>query len=235
MTCFVVIGAGGLGCPALLGLVAGGAERIVIVDHDRVEASNLQRQVLFSLADLGRPKAEVACWSLRERVPAERALVLEPRVERLAADSLDAWLAALPSDALVLECSDDPQLKFAVHDACLAQGRPLVLGGVLGFRGQVMAVAPEGKHACFRCLFEAPPPRELTPSCASVGVLGAVAGVIGHAMAGRALALARGEPVAGALLVFDLLRTELRELAPPRRADCPACTPRAGNLASRSA
>lgn len=230
-----MIGAGGLGCPALLGLVAGGAEHIVIVDHDRVEASNLQRQVLFSFADLGRPKAEVACWSLRERAASARTLALEPRVERLVADSLDAWIAALPSDALVLECSDDPQLKFAVHDACLAQGRALVLGGVLGFRGQLMAVAPASGRACFRCLFEAPPPRELTPSCASVGVLGAVAGVIGHAMAARALALARGEPVAGSLLVFDLLRSELRELAPPRRDDCPACTTRPGNSAAPSA
>lgn len=226
MSRFVVIGAGGLGCPALLGLLAGGAERFTIVDHDRVEASNLHRQVLFSPADVGRPKAEVAGWSLRERAPEGRALQIEARRERLAVEHADAFVAALPDDAIVLECSDDPGLKFAIHDACLAHARPLVIGGVLGFRGQAMAVDRRARdRACFRCLFEAPPPRELAPACATVGVLGAGAGVIGHWMAALALGLAEGPQGAGALIVFDLLRAELRTLAPARRPDCPTCNP----------
>jgi molybdopterin/thiamine biosynthesis adenylyltransferase len=237
---FVVIGAGGLGCPALLGLLAGGVERITIVDHDVVEASNLHRQVLFSPADVGRPKASVAAWALRERALSERCVggrvpVITALRERLLPATVDAWIAELPRDAIVLECTDDPELEFAVHDACVARGLPVVVGGVLGMRGQLMAVDPRvSGRACFRCLFEAPPPRELAPACASVGVLGPVAGLIGQWMALLALRLATpdhadsdGEAAAGSLIAVDLLRGELRRLSPPPRPDCPACASRA--------
>lgn len=226
---FVVIGAGGLGCPALLGLLAGGGEHITIVDDDVVEASNLQRQVLFSLADVGRPKVSVAAWALRERCVEGRSLSITPIRERLDPTRVDAWIAGLPREAIVLECSDDPELEFAVHDACLAHGFPVVVGGVLGFRGQVMAVDPRRPdRACFRCLFEAPPPRELAPACATVGVLGAVAGLLGQWMALLALRLATPDssedPAAGTLIAVDMLTGDLRRLSPPPRPDCPACS-----------
>jgi molybdopterin/thiamine biosynthesis adenylyltransferase len=230
---FVVIGAGGLGCPALLGLLAGGVERITIVDHDVVEASNLHRQVLFSLADVGRPKVSVAAWRLQELAPAGRVPVITTIRERMVPSTVHEFIATLPREAIVLECTDDPDLEFAVHDACLAAGLPVVVGGVLTMRGQLMAVDPR-RHdrACFRCLFEAPPPRELAPACASVGVLGPVAGVLGQWMALLALRLAAGDsddsdPAAGTLIVADMLRGELRRLSPPPRPDCPACTRRA--------
>jgi molybdopterin/thiamine biosynthesis adenylyltransferase len=228
---FVVIGAGGLGCPALLGLLAGGVERITIVDDDVVESSNLHRQVLFAPADVGRPKVSVAAWALRERCVGE--LAITTLRERLVPATVDAWIAALPSDAIVLECSDDPELEFAVHDACLAHGRPVVVGGVLGIRGQLMAVDPRRPdRACFRCLFEGPPPRELAPACASVGVLGPVAGLIGQWMALLALRLAgadddRDDPTAGTLITVDLLRGDLRKLSPAPRPGCSACGNRA--------
>ncbi len=240
---YVVIGAGGLGCPALLGLLAAGVERITIVDDDVVEASNLQRQVLFSLADVGRPKVAVAAWALRERSRVDRPLEITAIRERLVPARVDAWIAALSRDSIVLECSDDPELKFAVHDACLGQGLPVVVGGVIGFRGQVMAADPrQPDRACFRCLFEAPPPRELAPACATVGVLGAVAGLLGQWMALLALRLASNsnanaaedERAAGTLIAVDMLGGELRRIAPAPRPGCSACA-RAASFRASSA
>jgi molybdopterin/thiamine biosynthesis adenylyltransferase len=219
---FVVIGAGGLGCPALIGLVEAGARRLTIVDDDRVDASNLQRQVLFELADVGVGKAEAARWALlgRARQPVE-ITTIERRVQ---VEDPGALLDDIERPAIVLECSDDPHLKFAVHDACMARGIPVVIAGVIGWRGQVMAVDPRRPElACYRCLFEAPPPRELAPACVAVGVIGAVAGSLGHAMALLAVGLASDE-TKEALLHFDLLAGTVRRLAPAPRADCPGCT-----------
>jgi adenylyltransferase/sulfurtransferase len=223
---FVVIGAGGLGCPALLGLVAAGARRLTIIDDDHVDASNLQRQILFGIADVGVAKTEAARWALLGR--ARQPLAITTIRRRLHPEHLDGLFEALERPAIVLECSDDPQLKFAVHDACMTRGLPVVIAGVIGWRGQVMAVDPrQPDRACHRCLFEALPPRELAPACVAVGVIGAVAGSLGHAMALLAVGLAAhdreaGSP-AGALLHFDLLAGTVRRLAPAPRPDCPAC------------
>jgi len=238
---FVVIGAGGLGCPALLGLLGAGARRLTIVDDDRVDASNLQRQILFELADVGVAKTAAARWALLGRTSGSLAITTINR--RLDPEQLDALLDELERPAIVLECSDDPRLKFAVHDACYARGIPAVIAGVIGWRGQLMAVDPRARAlACYRCLFEAPPPRELAPACVAVGVIGAVAGTIGHAMALLAVGLAgpvapapdpAGESHAGALLHFDLLAGTVRRLAPAPRADCPTCGHPATSTASR--
>ena len=217
---FLVIGAGGLGCPALLGLVEAGAQRLTIVDDDRVDASNLHRQVLFGLADVGVSKAEAARWALLGR--SRGGLAITTIARRLLIDDLDALLTTLERPAIVLECSDDPHLKFAVHDACMARKIPVVIAGVIGWRGQVMAVDPRRPElACYRCLFEAPPPRELAPACVAVGVMGPVAGTLGHAMALLAVGLAADASPGGALLHFDLLAGSVRRLAP---APSPACS-----------
>lgn len=242
MTCnFAVIGAGGLGCPALLGLVDAGVDRLTIVDDDRVDASNLQRQVLFGLADVGVAKTEAARWAVlgRSRTPT----TITTLEWRLDAEHLDPLFEAIERPAIVLECSDDPRLKFAIHDACYARGIPVIIAGVIGWRGQVMAVDPRRPElACYRCLFEAPPPRELAPACVAVGVIGAVAGALGHAMALLAVGLVDpqhsdtqhpAEPRAGALLHFDLLAGTVRRLAPAPRADCPTCGRPATSTASR--
>jgi molybdopterin/thiamine biosynthesis adenylyltransferase len=218
---FLVIGAGGLGCPALLGLVEAGVQRLTIVDDDRVDASNLQRQVLFGLADVGVAKAEAARFALlgRARQPIEITTVQR----RVQAEDLGALLDDLARPSIVLECTDDPRLKFAVHDACMARGIPVVIAGVIGWRGQVMAVDPRRPElACYRCLFEDPPPRELAPACVAVGVIGAVAGTLGHAMALLAVGLTHegDESHAGVLLHFDLLAGTVRRLAPSPRPSC---------------
>ena len=224
---FLVIGAGGLGCPALLGLVEGGARSLSVVDDDQVDLSNLPRQVLYSTGDLGLAKVDAATYALRARCPERERLELRTLRRRLVAEhgeELDALLARERPD-VVLECSDSPRLKFALNDACVRGGVPLVVGGVVRWSGQAMAVDPRLEdRACYRCLFEAPPPPELSPACASVGVFGPAAGALGHVMAQLALALL--EPArspAGQFTHFDLKNFQVRQLSPKPRRDCISC------------
>lgn len=213
--CFVVVGAGGLGCPALLALAAAGARRAIVVDGDRVEASNLQRQVLYDVSDVGAPKAEAAA----RRLP---GLHVEPRVLALRPAAVPAFVEGLRGHAaVVLECTDQPTLKFAFNDACLAHGVPLVVGAALGFRGQALAVV--AGRACYRCVYEAPPPDHEVPRCDQAGVLGPGVGHVGMLMAHLALRLHAGhDDVAGQLWALDLFRVSIRCLAPALRAGCPA-------------
>jgi adenylyltransferase/sulfurtransferase len=217
---FLVLGAGGLGSPALLGLLAAGARRLTIVDRDAVETSNLQRQVLFDVGDVGAAKAEAAAAQLRRRAD---DLDVRARVMDLDAAGLEGLLDGDAADAIVLECSDSPALKFMVNDACLARDVPAVIGGGLRWRGQALAVV-RGAGACFRCIFEAPPPAELAPACATVGVIGSAVGFFGHVMALLAARLAAGAAeAAGTLLAVDLLKLEVHSMRPRPRAACPAC------------
>ncbi|MCY1057839.1 ThiF family adenylyltransferase [Nannocystis sp. SCPEA4] len=220
---FLVLGAGGLGCPALLGLSAAGARELAIVDCDVVDATNLHRQVLYDLGDVGAPKVEAAARRLRERVPQLR---VEPISVRLDERTLSSLLAAQPAGTVVLECSDQPDLKFMVHDGCRAHGLPLVIAGVQRWGGQAMAVR-HGAGACFRCVFEEAPPAELAPSCAAVGVLGAAAGALGFMMAHLAVALAEGADVAGTLVALDLRDLRPQQIRPRQRSGCAGCDPSA--------
>lgn len=215
---YLVLGAGGLGCPALLGLVAAGASEITIVDDDVVDASNLQRQVLFSVAEVGMAKVDAAAHGLRRRAP---GLIVHPLRLRLNAQRLDALLSTQPADTVVLECSDAPALKFMVNDACLAHGLPLVIAGVQRWRGQVQAVVRG--QACMRCMFEAPPPLELQESCSAVGVMGAAAGLLGFWMAHLAVCLHAGAAVAGELWAIDTRSLTPQGMRPAPRPGCSAC------------
>jgi adenylyltransferase/sulfurtransferase len=207
-----VVGAGGLGGPIALALGAAGIE-LTIADHDVVELSNLHRQIQFTAADLGQPKAARLADRVVARGGAARAVCA-----RWAADTADE----LGGDAdLVIDGSDDPATKFAVADWAVAHGRYYVIAAALRYGGNAMVGAPGA--ACYRCLFEEPVE---APSCADAGVLGPVVGAIGGAAAAFALALLRGDRrYAGALVVFD----DLRRSADPRivrfapRPDCPAC------------
>jgi len=220
----LVIGAGGLGCPALLGLVAGGATRITVVDDDVVDASNLQRQVLYATYDVGVPKARAAVRRLRSQAPRDAQVDLRAIEARLDGRTLAALLDELAPGSVVLECTDNPGLKFATNDACVARGIPLVVGGVLGWEGQVMVV---GDGTCYRCLYEREPPRELAPACAEAGVIGAACGHLGWLMAAHAHKLAAGDDsAAGTLTTFDGRTLAPRTLSPRPRPDCPACARR---------
>lgn len=218
-THFVVVGAGGLGCPALLGLSAAGARRITIVDPDVVETSNLQRQVLYSVAQVGRPKAEAAAWALRQRIP---DITVEPIVRALQPAEASAFVADLQPESIVLECTDSPALKFALNDAGLEHGTPVVIGAALGLRGQCIAV--HTGVACYRCIYESPP--EDLPTCESAGVLGVAVGLAGFIMASAAVSLcdpAYAAETTGALLAFDTRVSSMQTLRPQPRRSCPAC------------
>lgn len=208
-----LVGAGGLGGPIALSLGAAGIE-LTIVDHDAVELSNLHRQIQFTAADLGQPKAERLADRVVARGGAARAVVARWTPE--TADELGG-----DADA-VIDASDDPATKFAVADWAVAHGRCYVIAAAVRYGGNAMVGAPGA--ACYRCLFEEPVE---AATCADAGVLGPVVGAIGGAAAAFALSLLRGERKhAGALVVFD----DLRRYPDPRivrfapRADCPACT-----------
>lgn len=219
MTTAVVLGVGGLGCPAALAL----AEemrglRLVLVDPDRVERSNLSRQILFTEADVGEPKADAAARRLSWLVSGAR---VEPRVVRFEPRSASELLAGCD---VLLDGTDSFETRFAANDAACAARIPLVHGAVLGWEGQILTVLP-GHGSCLRCLFEGPPPPGALPTCAEAGVASPLCGVVGAAMASEASRVLRGErPRAqGRLHQWDALRGTERDVPVPPDPRCSAC------------
>ena len=219
MSTAVLLGMGGLGCPAALALAEEDPGlRLLLVDHDRVERSNLARQILFSDRDVGEPKAEVAARRLSRLIPGVR---VEPHVLRFTPRSAAELLAGCD---VLLDGTDAFETRFAANDAACAGRIPLVHGAVLGWRGQLLTVMP-GHGSCLRCLFEGPPPPGTVPTCAEAGVVSPLCGVVGAAMAAEAIRLLRGErPRALARLhQWDGLGGSERDVPVPRDARCPAC------------
>jgi sulfur-carrier protein adenylyltransferase/sulfurtransferase len=215
----LLIGAGGLGSPAALYLAAAGVGRIGIVDDDIVDASNLQRQVLHSTAELGERKARSARKALEELNPDVDVVTYE---ERLTSENVDRILGE--GWDLVVDGADNFPTRYLLNDASVWHDVPVVHGSIYRFEGQVTVFKPyEGP--CYRCLFPQPPPPELAPSCAEGGVLGVLPGVIGSLQANEALKLALGigEPAIGRLLLFDALAARLDEVKVRRDPDCPVC------------
>ncbi len=210
----LIVGAGGLGAPAALYLAAAGVGRIGLADPDTVALSNLQRQILYAGVDVGRAKVEAAA----ERLAGLNAHVA---VEPIAAGLEPENAAALvrPYD-LVLDGTDDFATRFAVNDACLAEARPLVSGAIGRWTGQVGIFSG---RPCYRCLVPDIPPEAET--CAAVGVIGALAGVIGAMMALEAIKLivGAGESLTGRLLIYDALAAETRTVRVGADPSCPAC------------
>jgi molybdopterin/thiamine biosynthesis adenylyltransferase/rhodanese-related sulfurtransferase len=196
----LVIGAGGLGCPALLYLAAAGVGRIVIVDPDRVDLSNLQRQVLYVTADKGASKAETAAARLRALNPCIRVEAHPVRFDRGNAVEL------VRSCDLVVDGSDNFATRYLVNDACVIAGKPFVYGAIQGFEGHV-SVFNWRDGPTYRCLFPEPPDAGTVPNCAEAGVLGAVPGLIGTAQACEAIKVLAGigQPLSGRLLVWNAL------------------------------
>jgi sulfur-carrier protein adenylyltransferase/sulfurtransferase len=214
-----MIGAGGLGSPSALYLAAAGVGRIGIVDDDVVDESNLQRQVLHSTAELGRPKAQ----SARETLEAlNRDVEVATYEERLTSENIDRILGE--GWDLVVDGADNFPTRYLLNDASVWHDIPVVHGSIFRFEGQVTVFKPH-EGPCYRCLFPQPPPPELAPSCAEGGVLGVLPGVIGSLQANEALKLILGigEPAIGRLLLFDALSARLDEVAIRRDPDCPVC------------
>lgn len=216
----LVIGAGGLGSATLPTLARAGL-RIRLLDDDVVSLSNLQRQLLFRTADVGRPKVEAAAERLAELAP---GVTVQPMQGRLTTDNA---LELLASATLVVDGTDNFATRFLVNDACVLAGKPLVHGAILRFTGQVLVVEP-GKSACYRCLFEAPPAEGAVPSCAEAGVLGALCGVVGAWMTQAALGLLAGKERTGlpggrGLVIYDALSGSMRSVELRRDPGCTVC------------
>ena len=199
----LVCGCGGLGSPALLYLAAMGVGRIGLLDGDTVSLSNLNRQLLYTMADLDRPKAEVARERLRALNP---NIELLPYVDYLTADNA---LDILRDYDLALDCLDNFPSRFILNDACLELGRPFVHGGVNRLQGQTMTVIP-GKTACLRCIF--PGGEKDAPPTDDKAILGATAGVIASVQATEAFKILTGQPLNKGLLIYDGIKMEFRRL-----------------------
>jgi molybdopterin/thiamine biosynthesis adenylyltransferase/rhodanese-related sulfurtransferase len=215
----LLIGAGGLGSPASLYLAAAGVGRIGIVDADVVDESNLQRQIIHSTERLGEAKVESAKQTLEALNPDVEVVAYK---ERLTAENIERILA--DGWDVIVDGADNFPTRYLVNDASVWHGVPVVHGSIYRFEGQVTVFQP-GSGPCYRCLFPAPPPPELAPSCAEGGVLGVLPGVIGSLQANEALKLALGigEPLIGRLLLFDALAGEFSEMKLRRDPDCPVC------------
>jgi adenylyltransferase/sulfurtransferase len=214
----LLIGAGGLGCPLSQYLAAAGVGTIGIVDHDRVDASNLQRQVLYGMADIGRPKVEVAF---------ERIKAMNPDVQ------VDAHAVLLTSDNalelfaeydIIVDGTDNFPTRYLSNDACVLLGKPNVHGSVFRFDGQASVF--DARHGpCYRCLYPEPPPPGSVPSCEEGGVLGVLPGLVAMIQATETVKIATGigEPLYGRLLQYDALRMEFSEFRLKKDPACPVC------------
>lgn len=201
----LVIGAGGLGCPALFYLAAAGVGRIEIVDDDRVDVSNLQRQVLYTETDAGRPKAEAATQRLRAL---NRFIEIVPHAERFTRENAIELVRGVD---LVVDGSDNFATRYLVNDACVLANRPLVYGAIQGFEGQASVFNWQGGPT-YRCLFPEPPEPGTVPNCAEAGVLGVLPGLIGTVQALEAIKILTGvgEPLSGKLMLWDALTMATR-------------------------
>ena len=218
----LVIGAGGLGSPALFYLAACGVGEIGIMDADRVDLSNLQRQILHGREDVGTPKVLSAGQSLTRLRPDLR-LHLHP--ERLTESNAEKFLQ--PYD-FVIEATDNFESKFIVNDACVRLGKAFSHAGILAMHGQTMTVVP-GKGPCYRCVFEDVPPAGSVRTTGEVGVLGSVPGVLGAVQATEAVKylLGLGRLLVGRLLTWDAFSTTFREIKLPLEKRCNVCGGRA--------
>lgn len=210
----LIVGAGGLGSPAATYLAAAGVGRIGLVDFDRVDETNLHRQILYGTTDTGRPKLEAASERLRNLNP---ATIIETHETRLTSDNA---LDIMSAYDVILDGTDNFATRYLVNDACILLGKANVHGSVFRFEGQVSVFGVKD-GPCYRCLYPDPPPPHLAPSCAEAGVLGVLPGLIGTLQATEAIKLMAGigETLAGRLLLFDALRMTFRTMKLRRRCD----------------
>jgi molybdopterin/thiamine biosynthesis adenylyltransferase/rhodanese-related sulfurtransferase/molybdopterin converting factor small subunit len=212
------IGAGGLGSPVAMYLAAAGVGTIGLVDFDVVDYSNLQRQILHSTPDVGKPKLQSAKEKLNALNPE-----IEIRTHEVALSSQNALHLFEPYDVIV-DGTDNFPTRYLVNDACVLLGKPNAYGSIFRFEGQASVFATK-EGPCYRCLYPEPPPPGLVPSCAEGGVLGVLPGMIGIIQATETVKLIMGigEPLIGRFLIYDALRMKVRELKLRKDPDCPVC------------
>jgi sulfur-carrier protein adenylyltransferase/sulfurtransferase len=214
----LLIGTGGLGAPLGLYLAAAGVGKLGLVDFDKVDFTNLQRQVTFGSSDVGKPKSEAARARLSN---------LNPDIEVVAFETMltsENALELFRDFDIIVDGTDNFPTRYLVNDACILLGKPNVYGSIFRFEGQVTVFGmPDGP--CYRCLYPEPPPPGLVPSCAEGGVLGVLPGIVGsiQAMETIKLILGSGHSLKGRLLLFDALEMGFREFKLRKNPDCPIC------------
>src|SRR4051812_28446 len=212
------IGAGGLGSPLALYLGAAGIGTLGIVDFDVVDYTNLQRQIIHTTADVGRPKLDSAADKLKAMNP---FLNIQTFNTRLSSDNA---LELFKEFDIIADGTDNFPTRYLVNDACVLTGKPNVYGSIFRFEGQASIFATKD-GPCYRCLYPEPPPPGLVPSCAEGGVLGVLPGMIGIIQATEAIKLITGigEPLIGRFMIYDALKMKFRELKLRKDPDCPVC------------
>jgi molybdopterin-synthase adenylyltransferase len=214
----LVVGLGGLGCPAALYLAAAGVGRLLLADGDVVELSNLQRQLAHVEADIGTNKAVSAAAAIAALNPGVQLEVID---QHLTEDTIGALLAGVD---LVVDATDNYPIRFALNRACIERALPLVSAAAVRSEGQIAVFDPASGGPCYRCLYDESS-AETALSCSESGVLAPVVGVLGSLQAMEALKLLAGygEPLRGKLLILDLRSMDIRQLVLPPRPGCPAC------------
>ncbi|RYY74174.1 MAG: molybdopterin-synthase adenylyltransferase MoeB [Gammaproteobacteria bacterium] len=215
----LVIGAGGLGCPVLLYLAAAGVGHLGIVDDDKVDLSNLQRQVLFSVGDLDKSKALVAQEKIQALNPNTAVTVYQTRLN--SANALEIF----KNYDVIVDCTDNFATRYLSNDACVILGKPNVYASIFRFDGQ-LSIFNYRNGPCYRCLYPTPPPPELVPSCAEGGVVGILPGVLGTLQATEVIKILLdiGDVMAGRLLTFDALTMSFDEYQLKRNHNCTFCS-----------
>jgi molybdopterin/thiamine biosynthesis adenylyltransferase/rhodanese-related sulfurtransferase len=215
----LLVGGGGLGCPAGLYLAAAGVGKITIADDDVVEASNLQRQVLYRTCEIGESKAVAAARTLKALNP---GIEIEALPERVVESNVDDLVSA---HDVVLDGADNFNTRFLINDTCVKHGVPVVHGSVYRFEGQVTVFDPAHSGPCLRCLHPVTPAEGSCASCAEAGVLGVIPGIVGTIQAAETikLLLGIGSVLRGRLLLIDAMDTSFREIEIPVRSDCTHC------------
>ena len=214
----LLIGAGGLGSPLGLYLAAAGVGRLGIVDFDKVDFTNLQRQIIHRTEDVGRLKVESAQERIRAINPDVEVKTWNAKISR------DNILELIKPYDVVIDGTDNFPTRYLVNDACIFQKKPNIYGSIFRFDGQATVFYPF-KGPCYRCLYPEPPPPGMVPSCAEGGVLGVLPGIIGVIQATEAIKLiiGQGEPLIGRLLLYNALKMEFREVKLKRDPHCPVC------------
>jgi adenylyltransferase/sulfurtransferase len=217
----LVIGAGGLGSPAILYLAAAGVGTIGIVDFDVVDLSNLQRQIIHNTERVGTPKVESARRTVEMLNPDVKVITYNTRISK------ENIMDIIKDYDVVLDGTDNFPTRFLINDACYFAGKPLVSAAMLRFEGQVSVFDFRNKEQspCYRCLFPEPPPPGLVPSCQEAGIFGSIGGIMGCIQATEAikLILGIGEPLVGKLLIMDALSMDFRKVKLRKDPNCPLC------------
>jgi len=216
----LVIGTGGLGAPAAMYLAAAGIGTIGLVDFDAVDLSNLQRQIIHSTRDLGKPKVLSGQETINDMNPDVKVVVYK---EWVGSNNIMDIIKDQDYD-FIIDGTDNFPAKFLINDTCVLSAKPFSHAGIIRFQGQTMTYIP-GKGPCYRCIFKNPPPPDAVPTCRQAGVLGVMGGIIGTIQATEAIKyiLGTGDLLNGYLLTYDALKMDFRKIKIPQRKTCQVC------------